>query len=94
MENDKSIMNGERIDLEAMLADILVPVDPRPRFSKRLRAKLVHYRGARPFSGWTAVVVLASLLLMMVSLVGMLARFVGLWVRLIGALSRRRRLAG
>ena len=82
------------VDVEALLSDALIPVDPNPRFAKRLRARLVNYRGGRPFSGWTAIVVVASVVLLVASLVGFILRFLSAWVRLLGSLAERQRALG
>jgi len=94
MTNNEATNGMSRLDVEALLADVLVPVDPRPRFTKKLRARLVNYRGGRPFSGWTAIVVVASVVLMVASLLGMLIRFIGGGAHLIATLTRRQRVAG
>jgi len=83
----------QRDHLEALLADVLVPVEPNPRFSKRLRARLVNYRGGRPFSGWTAIVVVASAILMAAGLIGMVVRIIVTWLQLLGLGGRRRQKA-
>ena len=78
----------ERNYLESLLADVLVPVEPSPKFTKRLRARLVNYRGGRPFSGWTAIVVVASVILMAAGMIGMVIRIISAWVHLVGAGAR------
>lgn len=83
----------QREHIETLLADVFVPVEPNPRFSKRLRARLVNYRGGRSFSGWTAIVVVASAALMAAGLVGMLVRFIAAGFQLLGLTGRPRQKA-
>ncbi|MBN2554392.1 MAG: hypothetical protein JXA97_00510 [Anaerolineales bacterium] len=83
----------ERNNLEALLANVLVPVEPSLKFTKRLRARLVNYRGGRPFSGWTAIVVVASVVLMAAGMIGMAVRIISAWVHLVGAETLNRQKA-
>ncbi|HEY42880.1 MAG TPA: hypothetical protein G4O11_02745 [Anaerolineae bacterium] len=80
----------ERKDLEARLAQILVPVEPNPRFLKRLRARLVTYQGGGLFSGWMIVVVLATALLLAITALGLLIRLILGWLNLLGFIGRKR----
>ena len=80
----------DRKELEARLAQVLVPVEPNPRFLKRLRARLVTYQGGGVFSGWMIVVVLATALLLAITALGLLIRLVLSWLNLLGLIGRKR----
>ena len=85
---------GKKIDrkqLEAWLAQVLVPVEPNPVFLRRLRARLVTYHGGRLFSGWMMVVVLATALLLLITSLGLLIRLLLGWFNLIGLIGRKKR---
>jgi hypothetical protein len=81
----------ERKELEAWLTQVLVPVEPNPRFLKRLRARLVRYQGGGLFSGWMIVVVLATALLLAITAFGLLVRLILGWLNLLGLLGKKRR---
>ncbi|MGD2057915.1 MAG: hypothetical protein PVF85_05325 [Anaerolineales bacterium] len=81
----------EREDIERMLGEILVPVSPSDTFLRRLRARLVVYRGKNPFNPWTFVVLLATMVLILVAGFGLLLRALIGWVGLLGLLDQRRR---
>lgn len=81
----------ERKELEDRLAQILVPVEPNPRFLKRLRARLVIYQGGGLFSGWMIVVVLATALLLAITALGLLIRLILGWLNLLGLIGQKGR---
>jgi len=85
---------GKKIDrkqLETWLAQVLIPVEPNPLFLRRLRARLVTYRGGGLFSGWMMVVVLATALLLGITTLGLFIRFLLGWFNLIGLIGRKKR---
>ncbi|MGD2162313.1 MAG: hypothetical protein PVH60_11370 [Anaerolineales bacterium] len=81
----------ERKDIERMLGEILVPVSPSDTFLKRLRARLVVYRGGNPFNPWSIVVVLATMILILVAGLGLFLRVIIGWIGLLGILDQRRK---
>ena len=87
-----SVRHGqiEKKELERRLAETLIPVEPRGRFVKRLRARLVHYHGDRVFSGWMLLVVFTTAILVFVTLLRLFVRGVSRWGGLIRGLNRRR----
>jgi hypothetical protein len=88
---ERKSVKMERKDLEAWLAQVLVPVEPNPRFLRRLRARLVTYQGGGLFSGWMILVVLATTLLLAITALGLLVRLILGWLNLLGILGRKRR---
>jgi hypothetical protein len=81
----------ERKDIERMLGEILVPVSPSDTFIKRLRARLVVYRGGNPLNPWTIVVVIATMILLLVAGLGLFLRVIIGWIGLLGLLEQRRK---
>jgi hypothetical protein len=81
----------ERNELEAWLTQVLVPVEPNPRFLKRLRARLVVYQGGGLFSGWMIVVVLATALLLAITALGLLVRLIVGWLNLLRLFEKKHR---
>jgi hypothetical protein len=81
-------------EIEALLHEVLVPVEPSARFVRGLRARLVHYRGDRLGSIWMGMAVIGTALLILVALSTFALR---LAIAILGALeilSRRRRGGG
>lgn len=78
--------------LEELLSDVLVPVEPSVQFIRRLRARLVTYHGQGPLSSWMVIVVVATVFLLAVTSVGLVIRIFLGWVSLIGLISNRRRM--
>ncbi len=78
--------------LEELLSDILVPVEPSVQFIRRLRARLVTYHGRNPLSIWMAIVVIATVFLLAVTSIGLVIRIFLGWISLIGLISNRRRM--
>jgi hypothetical protein len=81
----------ERNELEAWLTQVLVPVEPNPRFLKRLRARLVVYQGGGLFSGWMILVVLATALLLAITALGLLVRLIVGWLNLLRLFEKKHR---
>ncbi len=81
-------------ELERILVKTLVPVEPRSRFVKRLRARLVHYHGGTLFSGWMVIVVIATIVLVGVTIIRLFVRGLSSWGGLISNLSRKRSGSG
>lgn len=79
-------MNAKQ--LEGWLSRVLVPVEPSPRFVRRLRARLVMYRGRHFPPLWFGVAALASILLIAV---GLLTSLIRILVIISGGLASRRR---
>lgn len=84
----------ENKELERILAETLVPVEPRSRFVKRLKARLVHYHGDNIFSGWMVIVFIATIVLVSVTIIRLFVRGFSYWIGLISNLSRRRHGSG
>ncbi|GEM_PF-1444675 len=76
--------------IEALLTDVLVPVEPSETFLRRLQARLVTYRGERALNPWMFIVVGATGVLMFFSFLGLLLRILVGWIGLLGILSLRR----
>jgi hypothetical protein len=81
-------------ELEQILAKTLVPVEPRSRFVKRLKARLVHYHGGTLFSGWMIIVVIATIVLVAVTMIRLFVRGLSSWGGLISNLSHKRHGSG
>jgi hypothetical protein len=80
----------KRKEIEAWLADVLVPVEPNPRFLRRLKARLVTYRGKGLFSGWMIVVVFTTVILLAITALGLITRLILGWLALLGLIGRNR----
>lgn len=76
--------------LKAWLEQVLVPVEPSPRFLKRLRGRLVSYQGKRMPSIWMLVSVLAMMLVMVAGSLYLTLRIVLGLINLVGSIKRRR----
>jgi hypothetical protein len=81
----------EKRQLEKWLTQVLVPVEPSARFLRRLRARLVNYRGDRLMSGWMVIVFLATIVLIAATSLGLFIRALIAWFTLIGLIGRKRR---
>lgn len=62
--------------LEDWLTRALIPVEPNPRFLKRLRARLIRYHGGKPFSIWMILAVVTSAILLILFTLASLLRVV------------------
>jgi hypothetical protein len=78
-------------DIERLLSDTLIPVEPSQEFLKKLQGRLVMYRGRRPVNGWMIVAVLATAALIAISALGLVLRILVALVGFIGILINRRR---
>jgi len=76
--------------IEALLADVLVPVEPSETFLRRLQARLVTYRGKQALNPWMFIIVGATGVLMFFSFLGLLLRILVGWIGLLGILGLRR----
>jgi uncharacterized membrane protein YhaH (DUF805 family) len=83
----------ERKDLESMLSQVLVPVEPSARFVRRLRARLVTYEGGARISGWFIFVILVTAVLLIVASFGLFIRLLIALIGVAGLLGERRRRA-
>ena len=81
----------DKKEIERILAETLVPVEPSGRFVKRLKGRLVHYHGGNIFSGWMVLVVAATIILVAVTIIRLILRGISLWGGLIRNLSRKQR---
>lgn len=81
----------EKQQLEKWLTQVLVPVEPSARFLRRLRARLVTYRGDSLMSGWMVIVFLATIVLIAATSLGLFIRALIAWFSLIGMIGRKRR---
>ncbi|OGO17936.1 MAG: hypothetical protein A2Z14_03135 [Chloroflexi bacterium RBG_16_48_8] len=61
-------------ELEQWLTQVFVPVEPREIFIRRLKARLLKYRGNQVFSIWMVIVVVAMVLMFMLTWLGFLLR--------------------
>lgn len=78
-------------DLENLLAEALVLVEPSAKFVKRLKAKLIRFHGNKPFSGWVILGALAMALMLLLTWLGMALRILLLIFSLIGVIDRKRK---
>jgi hypothetical protein len=81
----------EPSDLEAWLGRVLVPVEPGEPFVKRLRARLVELRGARPTRGWLAIAAAVGAGLALAMWLGLALRLMLVGLAFIGFVATRRR---
>lgn len=61
-------------EMEHWLAQVFVPVEPSEVFIRRLKARLLKYRGDRVFSIWMLIGVLAMVIMFMLTWLGFLLR--------------------
>jgi hypothetical protein len=76
--------------LEGMLRQVLIPVEPSPQFVKRLQGRLVHVRGSGGPNLWTLVVVGVGLMLMAAAWMGFALRLILALIGVLGMLGQRR----
>lgn len=79
-----------REKLEAWLQEALVPVEPKSGFVRRLRARLVDYRGRGTFSPWMLLAVLGAVGLFLIAVVSAVMRLIAGVFGVVMALQRRR----
>lgn len=78
-------------DIERLLSDTLIPVEPNPEFLQKLQARLVTYRGRGSVNGWMIFAVLATAALLAISALGLVLRVIVMLGGFIGVLLNRRR---
>jgi hypothetical protein len=78
-------------ELEKMLTDTLIPVEPNQDYLSRLQARLVTYRGRSPVNGWMIVAILATAALIAISALGLVMRILVALGGFVGILLNRRR---
>jgi hypothetical protein len=78
-------------DIERLLSDTLIPVEPSQDFLKKLQGKLIIYRGRQPVNGWMIVALLATAALIAISALGLVMRILVALGGIIGLLLNRRR---
>jgi hypothetical protein len=81
----------EPSELEAWLGRVLVPVEPGEPFVKRLRARLVELRGARPTRGWIVIAAAVGGGLALAMWLGLALRLMLVGLAFIGYVATRRR---
>jgi hypothetical protein len=77
-------------DLERLLTDTLIPVEPSQDFLANLQARLVTYRGRRALNGWMVFAVLATAALIAISALGLILRVFVALASLVSILINRR----
>jgi hypothetical protein len=83
-----------RSQLEGWLAGVLVPVEPSTRFVRRLKARLVRYRGGGLPSAWAIALVVGSIILLVAASASVLIRGMLVVLSVAGLLEQRRRGGG
>jgi hypothetical protein len=80
--------------MERWLREVMVPVEPSPAFSRRLRARLVEVRGSGLPSIWTFIGVLAAATLFVAGVLGFTLRLVLAIMSILTLVDRRRHRGG
>lgn len=83
-----------RNDIEELLRQVLVPVEPDHRFLRRLKARLVRYRGVDVPRGWAIVGGLAIAVLVLMAGFGLAFRLFLELLAMVGLLERKAGLPG
>ena len=86
--------NRQRLDrkqIEQLLEDSLIPIEPNTSFVSDLRARLVTVRGGQVLSPWMLILILASVVIFIASALGLVLRVLLALLGLVGLLERRRR---
>jgi hypothetical protein len=78
-------------DIERLLKDTLIPVEPSQDFLTKLQARLVTYRGRKPVNVWMIVAVFATAALLAISTLGIVLRILVTLGGFVGILINRRR---
>lgn len=78
-------------DLEHWLTQVFIPVEPSELFIRRLKARLLKYRGKHVFSVWMIIGVVAMTLMIMLTWLGFILR---IFLILTGLFSDRRQSSG
>ncbi len=81
-------------ELEAWLGQVMVPVEPAERFSRRLRGKLVELRGARPTRGWVMLLAGMAVFVAVAIWLGAAIRLILAALAILGFLASRRERPG
>jgi hypothetical protein len=76
--------------LEGMLRQVLIPVEPSPQFVKRLQGRLVHVRGGGGTNVWTLVVIGVGLMLVAAAWMGLALRMILALIGMLGLLGQRK----
>jgi hypothetical protein len=76
--------------LEGMLRQVLIPVEPSPQFVKRLQGRFVHVRGGSGPTVWTLVVVGVGIMLVAAAWMGLALRLVLALIGMLGLLGQRK----
>ena len=79
-------------ELENLLSSTLVPVEPDDQFVNRLKGRLVKIHGRKPFTVWTALALLGSMLLLVAMALGVALRFLLAGMGLINLIFQKRAL--
>lgn len=79
--------------LEELLEQVLVPVEPDLRFVRRLKARLVHYRGSGMGPLWALAFGLAIATVVAVASLGLTLRLLLGFLSLVGLVTRRQAAA-
>ncbi|MGD8605388.1 MAG: hypothetical protein PVF49_12535 [Anaerolineales bacterium] len=80
----------ERQQLEAWLQDILVPVEPSDHFIRRLKAKLVVYKGSGMPTTWILISAFLTMVFIGVAAIGLVVRLLLVWLSIINITQNRR----
>ncbi len=86
--------NRQRLDrkqIEQLLEDSLIPIEPNTSFVSDLRARLVTVRGGQVLSPWMLILLLASVVIFIASALGLVLRVLLALLGLVGLMERRRR---
>lgn len=78
-----------RSEIESLLQQIMVPVDPDEKFVKRLQAKLVRVEGGALSTGWAIIGAVAIATVVLMTIFGFALRLFLSLLSLIGLLERR-----
>ena len=74
----------DRKSLESRLEQVLIPVEPSAKFIHKLQARLIRVRGSGGFSPWMAVVVLATVVLILATWLSLTLRVILAFLGLLG----------
>jgi hypothetical protein len=78
-------------DLESLLSEVFIPVEPRDVFIHRLKARLLRYKGNRLFSIWMLMSAIAMASMLILTWIGIVLRLVLLLASFISVIDKRRR---
>lgn len=84
-----------RSELESWLKEVLIPVEPNPKFIRELRGNLVHVTGSNVFSAWMLILLIAMTLLYITSWMGVTLRILLALIGIVGFIRPRiKKLSG